>query len=49
MSIIKIILSAVALISTLLFLFSVYFVLGKKKSEVPQITKTPHHFEKQKI
>jgi|GEM_PF-2137282 len=47
MSLIKIILSAVALVSTLVFLLSVYFVLGKKKSQVAQITKTLHHVEKQ--
>ncbi len=49
MSLIKIVLSAVALISILVFLFSIYFVLGKKKSRVVQMAKTLHKVEKQEV
>jgi uncharacterized membrane protein (UPF0182 family) len=49
MSLIKIVLSAVALLSTILFFLSVYLVLGRKKSRVPQIAKTLHHLENQEL
>ena len=41
MTFIKIILSAVAMISIVVFSFSVYFVLGRKKSRVLQVRKEP--------
>lgn len=49
MSLIKIVLSVLALVSTLLFLFSVYFVLGKKKTHVTQLSKPIPSLEKQEI
>lgn len=47
MSLIKIVLSAVAILSILVFLISVFFVLGKKKSQIPQMAKTINRIEKQ--
>lgn len=47
MSLIKIVLSAVAMISILVFLISVYFVLGKKKSQITQMAKSLNRMEKQ--
>lgn len=47
MSLIKIVLSAVAILSTLVFLISVFIILGKKKSQVPQMTKSLNRVEKQ--
>ena len=47
MSLIKIILSALAVISTVVFLVSVFMVLGKKKSQVTQIAKSLNRTEKQ--
>lgn len=47
MSLIKIVLSAVAVVSILVFLISVFLVLGKKKSQVTQIAKSLNRVEKQ--
>jgi hypothetical protein len=47
MSLIKIVLSAVAIVSILVFLISVFLVLGKKKRQVARMTKTLNRIEKQ--
>lgn len=47
MSLIKIVLSAVAVVSTLVFLISVFIILGKKKSRVTQAAKSLNRIEKQ--
>jgi uncharacterized protein YoxC len=47
MALIKIVLIAVALISILVFTFSVYFILSKKKGQVAQLAKTIHTMGKQ--